>query len=97
MDLNCTMEGKDVKVKLGTTKKEHIDAALKEVKQYNDEFKKGMKEVRHEMATIVKKLDKILPQEQIKILQKDLEKLCTNKEADAKKLADAKEKEVKGA
>lgn len=28
-DINCTMEGKDLKVKLGTTKKEIIDAALK--------------------------------------------------------------------
>jgi ribosome recycling factor len=29
MDLNVTVEGKDLKVKLGTSKKEHIDAALK--------------------------------------------------------------------
>jgi ribosome recycling factor len=27
LDLNCVMEGKDLKVKLGTSKKEHIDAA----------------------------------------------------------------------
>ena len=31
------------------------------------------------------------------MLKKDLEKLCTNKEAEAKKILDAKEKEVKGA
>jgi len=29
LDMNCTLEGKDIKVKLGTTKKETIDAALK--------------------------------------------------------------------
>jgi len=29
LDINCTLEGKDIKVKLGTTKKETIDAALK--------------------------------------------------------------------
>ena len=28
-DIQTTMEGKDIKVKLGTSKKEHIDAALK--------------------------------------------------------------------
>jgi len=27
--MNVTVEGKDIKVKLGTSKKEHMDAALK--------------------------------------------------------------------
>jgi len=27
--MNVTVEGKDLKVKLGTSKKEHMDAALK--------------------------------------------------------------------
>lgn len=49
------------------------------------------------MNNVVKKLDKILPKDEIKILQKDLEKLCTNKEAEAKKHIDAKEKEIRGA
>jgi hypothetical protein len=30
--MNVTVEGKDLKVKLGTSKKEHMDAALKQVK-----------------------------------------------------------------
>ncbi len=96
LDLNCTMEGKDLKVKLGTTKKEILDAALKQMKEYFEEFKQDVKEVRYEMNNTVKKLDKILPQDEIKLLQKDLEKLCTNSEASAKKLIDAKEKEIKG-
>jgi ribosome recycling factor len=29
LDMNVTVEGKDLKVKLGTSKKEHMDAALK--------------------------------------------------------------------
>ena len=94
-DINCTIEGKDIKVKLGTTKKEHIDAALKQLKGINDEFKLGVKDVRHEMNNIIKKLEKILPQEEIKILQKNFEKICVNKESEAKKLLDAKEKEIK--
>jgi hypothetical protein len=31
------------------------------------------------------------------VLQKDLEKLCTNRENEAKKLSDTKEKEIKAA
>ena len=60
-DLNVTVEGKDLKVKLGTSKKEHIDAALKQVKQASDDFKRGVKEVRHSIQETTKKLDKIMP------------------------------------
>ena len=96
-DMSVTVEGKDVKVKLGTSKKEHQDAALKQVKAAHEEFKREIKEVRHAMQDVVKKLDKILPKDETELLKKDLEKLCTNREAEAKKLLDAKEKEIKGA
>ena len=49
------------------------------------------------MQDVVKKLDKILPKDETELLKKDLEKLCTNREAEAKKLIDSKEKEIKGA
>lgn len=96
-DMNVTVEGKDLKVKLGTSKKEHMDAALKQVKAANEDFKKEVKEVRHAIQDVVKKLDKILPKDEINLLQKDMEKIVTNKEAEAKKVLDAKEKEIKGA
>lgn len=96
-DVNCTMEGKDIKVKLGTSKKEHLDAALKQLKSISDDFKIGVKDVRHEIQQTVKKLEKILPQDEIKVLQKDFEKIVTTKEAEAKKHLDAKEKEIKAA
>ena len=96
-DMNVTVEGKDLKVKLGTSKKEHMDAALKQVKAANEDFKKEVKEVRHAIQDVIKKLDKILPKDEINLLQKDMEKIVTNKEADAKKVLDAKEKEIKGA
>ena len=95
--MNVTVEGKDIKVKLGTSKKEHMDAALKQVNAAHEDFKRDIKEVRHAMQDVVKKLDKILPKDETELLKKDLEKLCTNKEAEAKKILDAKEKEVKGA
>ena len=46
-DINCSVEGKDIKVKIQTSKKEHMDAALKKVRKINEEFKRGMKDVRH--------------------------------------------------
>jgi ribosome recycling factor len=95
--MNVTVEGKDIKVKLGTSKKEHQDAALKLIKAAYDDFKRDIKQIRHEMQDSVKKLDKILPKDETDLLKKDLEKLCTNREAEAKKVIDAKEKEVKGA
>lgn len=96
-DMNVTVEGKDLKVKLGTSKKEHIDAALKLVKSALEDFKRDLKDVRHGMQDSVKKLDKILPQDECKLLQKDMDKLVANREAEAKKLMEAKEKEIKGA
>jgi ribosome recycling factor len=67
-DMNVTVEGKDLKVKLGTSKKEHMDAALKQVKAANEDFKKEVKEVRHAIQDVIKKLDKILPKDEINLL-----------------------------
>ena len=92
-----TVEGKDLKVKLGTSKKEHIDAAVKQVKATLEDFKRGVKEVRHSIQETTKKLEKIIAKDESQLLAKDLEKLCTGREAEAKKLIDAKEKEIKGA
>ena len=66
-DLNVTVEGKDLKVKLGTSKKEHIDAAMKQLKQAVDEFKRNLKEARHSMQDTIKKLEKIIPQDESKL------------------------------
>ena len=48
-DISVTVEGKDLKVKLGTSKKEHVDAAIKQVKAAHDDFKKYIKDIRHDM------------------------------------------------
>jgi hypothetical protein len=55
-----------------------------------------VKGVRHRMQDIAKKLDKILPKDETELLKKDMEKICVQREAEAKKAIDAKEKEVKG-
>lgn len=51
-DLTCSVEGNDIKVKLGTSKKEHIDIALKKIKAIFDTFKKDQKEARFEVQQI---------------------------------------------
>ena len=51
--------------------------------------------MRHEIKQTLKKLEKILPQDEVKVIARDFDKLCAGKEADAKKLVDAKEKEIK--
>ena len=53
---------------MGTSKKEHIDAALKYVKVAAEDFKKEVKDVRHEMIDTVKKLEKIIPMDDVKLL-----------------------------
>lgn len=90
------MEGKDVRVKLGTTKKEFIDAALAKIKTLQESFKRDLKEVKTELMTKIKKLEKILPQEHINLLEKDFNKHLTKVEESVKKAVTGKEKEIKG-
>lgn len=52
---------------MGTSKKEHIDAALKQLKKFDDYFRKDLKDVRQTINDTIKKLEKILPQEEIKV------------------------------
>lgn len=92
-----TVEGKDLKVKLGTTKKEQQDAALKQVKEAHEDLKRAVKEIRHETQETTKKLEKILPQDTCKVFKVEVEKHFTKAETDAKKLIEGKEKEIKGA
>ena len=37
-ELNLQMEGKDIRVKLGASRKEHIDAGLKKIKELGQSF-----------------------------------------------------------
>ena len=43
MDIEISMEGKDIRVKLGIAKKEHIDKSLKIVKSISDQCKKDLR------------------------------------------------------
>ena len=62
-------EGKDIRVKLGSSRKEHIEAGLKKVKELNAEFGKDMRHARHNAMQVLKKLSKIMPEQELKIVE----------------------------
>lgn len=75
LEVNCTLDGKDIKVKLETSKKEYIETALKKLKKVTEDTKRDMKNIRHEINKICKKLELIVSKEQIKIIEKDFLKV----------------------
>jgi len=62
-EMSCQIEGKDIRVKLGTSRKEHIDSGLKKIKESLDAFNKHARDERHNALQVVKKLGKILPED----------------------------------
>ena len=94
MELSVSVEGKDVKVKLGTSRKEHVAAGLKKVKSSNDEFKKNLQEARHKVLEVIKKLSKIVDQETVTQLEADVKAKIKKAEDLAKKTTEAKEKDL---
>ena len=93
-DLQVQLEGKDIRVKLGTNRKEQVAAALKKVKECSESFKKDLRAARHTAMDTLKKLNKILPQDEVKLLEDEFEKMFKKAEEGAKKACDEKEKEI---
>lgn len=94
MDKNVIMEGKEIKVKLGTSRKELIAAGLKKVKEANEEYKRNIRDARHKNMEVLKKLSKIVDQDTIKQLENDFDAKIKKAEEVAKKTAEAKEKDL---
>ena len=65
-ELSVHPEGKDIRVKLGASRKEHIEAALKKVKETSQQFSKDVRQARGSALQVLKKLSKILPSDEIK-------------------------------
>jgi ribosome recycling factor len=93
-ELSVQIDGKDIRVKLGTSRKEHIEAAKKKIRAVSDEFKKNLRDARHKALEVVKKLGKILPQDEISQLEDEINDKVKKAEDQAKQTIDAKEKEV---
>ena len=94
MELSTSLEGKDIKIKLGTSRKEHVAAGLKKVKTAMEDFKKNVRDIRHKHLEVIKKLSKIVDQETITQLEADINAKIKKAEDAAKKTTDAKEKDL---
>jgi len=81
-------------VKLGTSRKEHVQAGLKKIKSLSESFKQDSREARHGVMQKLKKLEKILPQDEVKILEDEFAKMLKTYEDKSKKIVEAKEKEI---
>lgn len=79
-ELNLQSEGKDIKVKLGTSRKEIVAAGLKKIKEANDAFLKEARDARHNVNGTIKKLKKVLPEDLVKSLEEDITKLLKKAE-----------------
>ena len=90
-------EGKDIRVKLGTNKKEHAIAGLKKVKEIFEQFKKDGRDERHKVLAVMKKLSKVVPEDQMKAMDGEINDLLKDAEQKAKEACDAKEKELNSA
>lgn len=93
-EVNLQVDGKDIKVKLGTSRKELIAAGLKKIKESNEVFLKEAREARHNVNGTLKKLKKVLPEDLVKSLEEDIAKLLKKAEDVAKKTIADKEKEL---
>jgi ribosome recycling factor len=88
------MEGKDIKVKLGTSRKEHQQAALKKTKEAHEHFKKHVRDARHEALQVLKKLEKIMAKDDVKVLNEEFDKMLKKTEDLGRKMVEDKEKEI---
>ena len=93
-ELSVQTEGKDIRVKLGTSRKEHAQAGLKKVKESAEQFKKEVREERHKVLTVLKKLAKVIPEDDKKLIESEVAEMVKKAEKDAKTACDAKESEL---
>ena len=94
LDIEVQMEGKDIKVKMGLGKKEHQAQALKKIKDLGEEYKRNVRQARQEMQDTLKKLQKILPKDMLKIFEDSLEKMVKQCEKDVEESLKVKTKEI---
>ena len=93
-EMSVQLEGKDIKIKLGTSRKEHVAAGLKKIKAANEEFKKNVRDARHKVLEVIKKLSKVVPQETTTLLEAEIATKIKKAEDLAKKTVESKEKDL---
>ena len=79
-ELSVQIDGKDIRVKLGTSRKEHAEAGLKKVKEYFELYKKAARDARHNILSVMKKLSKVLPEDEVKNMDSIINDLLKKQE-----------------
>ena len=91
MDIEVQMEGKDIKVKLGLGKKEHIAASMKQIKKYGEDCKITLRQANQDIkANKLKKIQKIVSKEFMKSFEAEIEQIFRKSEKDCNSLIQAK-------
>jgi ribosome recycling factor len=93
-ELSATSEGSDIRVKLGTSRKEHITAGMAKVKELNQTYKKDVRDARHGIMEQLKKLKKIMPEDDVKLLETEVNEMIKKAEDQASKSCTAKEADI---
>ena len=93
-ELSLQMDGKDIRVKLGTSRKEHAEAGQKKVKELGETFKKQAREERHKVLQVIKKLSKIISEDDVKLIESEINDMLKKAESTAKAACDAKTQEL---
>ena len=81
-------------MKLGASRKEHIEAGLKKTKELSAEFGKDVRHARHNAMQVLKKLSKIMPEQEVKIVEDEYGNMLKKAELKGKKMVDAKEADL---
>ncbi|CAI2377885.1 unnamed protein product [Moneuplotes crassus] len=93
-ELECTIEGKYVSVKMGMTRSENKDKVLDQAKKMLLEFRSEIGRERGSSLRTLKELEAVLPMDDIDIQRKELEELYQKKHEEGQKIYDRKVKDI---
>ena len=89
-ELECTVEGKYVSVKLGMTRNENKDKIVNEAKEMHLSFKSELAKERSQALSTLKELESVLPMDDIDIERKQLEEIYSKFQDKGKDIIDKK-------
>ncbi|CAI2377497.1 unnamed protein product [Moneuplotes crassus] len=89
-ELECTIEGKYVSVKMGMTRSENRDKIAEHARKMHLHFKSELSKERSNFLGTLKELEAVLPMDEIDIQRKELDELFHKKENVGKDIYDRK-------
>ena len=89
-ELECSMEGKYVSVKMGMTRAENRDVIVMKAKRMFIKFKQEIGKERAQALRIMKQLEAVIPMDDVEIQNKELEELYQKTQQKGKDILDRK-------